>query len=78
MGMSEGVGDRDIPREWVYWGGYTREGGGVREYTRGDIPDIPTPVLTSSGGHRSGRYASYWNAFLFRIYFCQLTALVLP
>ena len=23
------------------------------------------PVLTSSGGHRSGRYASYWNAFLF-------------
>ena len=24
-----------------------------------------TPKLTSSGGHRSGRYASYWNAFLF-------------
>ena len=22
-------------------------------------------VLTSSGGHCSGRYASYWNAFLF-------------
>ena len=22
------------------------------------------PVRTSSGGHRSGRYASYWNAFL--------------
>ena len=22
------------------------------------------PVLTSSGGHCSGRYASYWNAFL--------------
>ena len=22
------------------------------------------PVLSSSGGHRSGRYASYWNAFL--------------
>ena len=23
-------------------------------------------VLTSSGGHISGRYASYWNAFLFK------------
>ena len=23
------------------------------------------PLLTSSGGHCSGRYASYWNAFLF-------------
>ena len=23
------------------------------------------PGLTSSGGHRSGRYASYWNAYLF-------------
>ena len=22
------------------------------------------PVLTSGGGHRSGRYASYWKAFL--------------
>ena len=26
---------------------------------------LPTPVLTSSGSHGSGRYASYWNAFLF-------------
>ena len=28
---------------------------------------LPSPhlVLTSSGGHRSGRYAFYWNAFLF-------------
>ena len=24
----------------------------------------PTSMLTSSGGHRSGRYASYWNAVL--------------
>ena len=24
-------------------------------------------VLTFSGGHRSGRYASYWNAFLFKL-----------
>ena len=24
----------------------------------------PPPVLTSSGGHSSGRYAPYWNAFL--------------
>ena len=27
-------------------------------------PALPT-VLTSSGGHRSGRYTSYWNVFLF-------------
>ena len=24
-------------------------------------------VLTSSGGHQSGRYVSYWNAFLFEV-----------
>ena len=29
-------------------------------------PPNPSPVLTSSGGHCSGRYASYWNAFLLR------------
>ena len=23
-------------------------------------------VLISSGGHRSGRYASYWNTFFFK------------
>ena len=28
---------------------------------------LTPPVLISSGGHRSGRYASYWNAFLFLI-----------
>ena len=27
-------------------------------------PIHPPAVLTSSGGHRSGRYASYWNALL--------------
>ena len=26
-------------------------------------------VLTSSGGHCSRRYASYWDAFLLKIYF---------
>ena len=26
------------------------------------------PVLTSSGGHRSERYVSYWNAFLFTLF----------
>ena len=25
----------------------------------------PWPVLTSSDGHQSGQYASYWNAFLY-------------
>ena len=27
--------------------------------------DPPPPGLTFSGGHRSGRYASYWNEYLF-------------
>ena len=31
------------------------------------LEDIPQLVLTSSGGHRSGQYASYWNAFLFAL-----------
>ena len=26
------------------------------------------PILTSGGGHCSGRYASYWNVFLFNCY----------
>ena len=29
-------------------------------------PGAHTPVLSPSGGHCSGRYASYWNAFLFK------------
>ena len=28
----------------------------------------PITTLTSSGGHHSGWYASYWNAFLFQVY----------
>ena len=27
----------------------------------------PPPMLTFSGGHQSGRYASYWNAFLLNL-----------
>ena len=29
-------------------------------------PNRDPPVLTSSGGHRSGWYASYWNVFCWR------------
>ena len=36
--------------------------------TRQEVTSYPTPVLISSGGHRSGRYASYWNAFF---WFCN-------
>ena len=32
---------------------------------RNPSPERDPPGLTSSGGHCSGRYASYWNAFLF-------------
>ena len=28
--------------------------------------DPPSYLLTSSGGHCSGQYASYWNVFLFK------------
>ena len=56
-------GPRSLPGDQ---GGYTRQVGilGV------DIPGIltappPPPVPTSSDGHQSGQYASYWNAFLF-------------
>ena len=34
------------------------------KWGRGVHYSLP-PILTSSGGYRSGRYASYWNAFLF-------------
>ena len=42
----------------VVEGGYARNTPG--RYTPQKVP----PVLTSSGGHRNGQYASYWNAFL--------------
>ena len=32
-------------------------------------PQTPNLVVTSSGGHWSSRYASYWNAFLYCCYF---------
>ena len=38
-------------------------GGGVQPMGDGGLPN--PVVVTSSGGHGSGRYASYWNAFLF-------------
>ena len=31
------------------------------------------PILTSSGGHSTGRYASYWNAFLFQTVFAVVS-----
>ena len=44
-----------------------REGYGPGE---GGLNSIPyPPVLTSSGSHRSRRYASYWNACLLFICF---------
>ena len=35
---------------------------GGKAASKGGLPN--PPVLTSSGGHSSGWYASYWNAFL--------------
>ena len=32
------------------------------------IPKLPPQLLTSSGGHQNGQYASYWNAFLLTFY----------
>ena len=48
---------------WADRTGSETEGGGC-----------PTPpVVTSTGGHCSGRYASYWNAFLFLSNFSLVT-----
>ena len=44
-------------------GGGGGRGGGVGETPFSGDRLLP-PVLASSGGHYSGRYASYWNAFL--------------
>ena len=55
-------------------GGLPPKGGG--RCLQGRDPPLggvcPTsPVLTSSSGHCSSRYASYWNAFLFGKIFAQ-------
>ena len=57
-------------RGWVGipWDGWVYQGVGIPGISPG-IP--PPPVLTSSDGHRGGRYASYWNAFLFYYIFCS-------
>ena len=41
-------------------------GGGCRHsgWTPSWTDPLPSPGLASSGGHRSGRHASYWNAYL--------------
>ena len=54
VGMSSG---------WYVGWGYVQGVGPGRGWVL--TPRGTTPKLTSSGGHRSGRYASYWNAFLF-------------
>ena len=53
-GIPEGIPGVDIPERCGVGMGYTKgvdilgwvyqRGGGVREYTRGDIPDITTPI----------------------------------
>ena len=40
----------------------------LKEYDTRQKVTSKTPVLTSDGRHQSGRYASYWNAFLLLIY----------
>ena len=52
----------------------SRKGGGGGQgvcLQWGGAVDTPL-VLTSSGGHCSGRYASYWNEFLFARFICCL------
>ena len=65
-----GVCQSFCPRGWVclvpgpFWVGMPSH-----RSLPGGIPGTPSgrymPRLTSSCGHRSSRYASYWNAFLF-------------
>ena len=50
--------------------GVCQRGGGLP--TRGGCLNEDPPVVTSSGGHSSARYASYSNAFLFRYSFLSL------
>ena len=54
---------------FVHGGGVCLQGkesvsgrGGLPPGLRGSA-QAPPPVLTSSGGHCSGQYVSYWNAF---------------
>ena len=44
-------------------------GGGGGGWTA-SAPGGRPPELTSSGGHCSGQYTSYWNAFLFILQWC--------
>ena len=48
-------------QECLHPGGPASGGGGLPQ----EEGWVDTPIMTSGGGHFSGRYASYWNASLF-------------
>ena len=62
-------GPRSLPGGWVYQGVGIMEGVGIPGdgYTGGGLHQVHPPVLTSTGGHRSRWYASYWKAYLSKV-----------
>ena len=60
-----GVGGHALSQEWrgVGMSGTPQEGTPLE----GNPRKVHPPLLTSSGGQRRGWYASYWNAFLFKV-----------
>ena len=63
-------GGMPSPRSLLGWVGMPGSKSLVHVPPEGTPTVMYTPlVLTSSGDHRSGWYASYWNAFLFVVLF---------
>ena len=65
-----------IPRAGGYARGQVQQGVNISDEGGYTNPPTPTilhnhpPALTSCDGHRIGRYASYWNAFLIQYKEC--------
>ena len=63
--------DRDPP-----WTDLGRDTSSTETLDR-DPLDRDSPGLTSSGSHQIGWYASYWNAYLFKITCAHFTQLII-
>ena len=53
---------------WFYLGGASLYSGGMRGFIRGGMRGFFSFFGYNEIRSMSGRYASYWNAFLFKIY----------
>ena len=81
-GLAGGGVSRPTPRggSWGVWlGGFQdHTQGGLQDHTQGGVSQHALRQPPPADSHCRGRYASYWNAFLFLSEYLTLTFVVAP